>query len=154
MRKAFVSFILEAEKMKRLLIALSLCLLFSSSAEAGKVVLSSKALDPDGLAMAAPGDDGSGQIVCKYELKKSTTAYVEPRKGTTIYLKVIFDKTTITLYSRYLPTTKPLHTAEQSPSFEIVGAGTEWILAWTLESDKGKNGHVIDAVVVASGTCN
>jgi len=42
-----------------------------------------------------------------------------------------------------------------SPSFVIVGADTDWTLAWTIESVKGKNErvHIVDAVEISSGTC-
>jgi len=139
--------------MKRLLIALLFCLVFSSGAEAGKVVLSSHTLDPKDLDMILGGDDGSGQTVCQYSCVKTTSAFVAPRKKTTLYLKVLTGDTEMTQYSHYLETTKPFYSAAQCPSFEIVGAGTKWTLAWTLENDKGKRGHVIDAVEVLSGTC-
>jgi len=42
-----------------------------------------------------------------------------------------------------------------SPGFVIVGEGTEWTLAWTIESVKGKNErvHIVDAIEISSGTC-
>jgi hypothetical protein len=70
-------------------------------------------------------------------------------------LRVLTSDEDMSLYSRYFSTESTFSASYQCPSFTIVGAGTEWTLAWTIESIKGKKErvHVVDAVELASGTC-
>jgi len=152
MRKAFVSFILEAEKMKRLLIALALCLVLSPVAEAKKVTISASPIGD--MVGSSSSDTSSGEpvTVCSYAHDGYVTAFVHVRKGMSLHLKVVAGNETMDLSSWYFSREINFNASYRSPSFNVVGAGTAWTLAWTIETDKGK-GRIVDAIELASGTC-
>jgi len=76
-----------------------------------------------------------------------------------LHLKVIANDETMDIRSWYFgwyPDREISWNASyNSPSFVIVGENTDWTLAWTIESVKGKNERVriVDAVEISSGTC-
>ena len=150
MRKAFILlFHLEAEKMKRLLIALLLCFVFSSVAQAGKVGIAfsnDPVLDETQNAPAPGSDIGS----CQYTSQIPFTVFVRGRKGLEIALQVVSNDEMASLYSRLIGRI-PNVGATHFPNFEV-DSGVSWSLVWTLSRVKGK-GKILDAVEVASGTC-
>lgn len=138
--------------MKRLLIALVLCLVLSPVAEAKKVDLIARPMD--GLTGSSSADTSSGTpvIVCSYKSTEYVYASVYVRAGMSLHLKVIAGDETMDLDSWFFTRQVRYNVFYRHPSFQIVGAGTEWTLAWTIESSKGK-GRIVDAVELASGTC-
>lgn len=140
--------------MKRLLIALLLCLVFSSGAEARKVTLTSNPIGD--LDEAAGSDTSSGVPVatCEYTCTSPTHAFVHVRRGMSINLKVLVGDEELSLYSRHFDRESTFTTTDVCPIFAVV-QGSDWTLAWTIETSQGKRGkvRVVDATELASGTC-
>jgi len=140
--------------MKRLLIALLLCLVFSAGAEARKVTMSADPLG--GLDMAQGSDTSSGVPVatCEYTCIGETSAFVHVRRGMSVNLKVLAGDAEMSLYSRLFDSESTFTTKGVCPAFAVV-QGTDWTLAWTIETSQGKKGkvRVVDAMELASGTC-
>ncbi len=136
--------------MKRLLIALFLCIVFSSVAQAGKPGFRD-ANDP-GLdeVLKGPGDN-SVNGSCEYSCVEPFTATVDGRKRMVLALQLVNDNEVVNLYTGTFTRTVTW-IPRQCPRFEV-NAGDSWTLAWTLSRPNGK-GHIIDAIEVTSGTCN
>jgi len=142
--------------MKRLLIALALCLVLSPVAEAKKVTIISSSWTTTDKVQTSQADPESGMVTCSYMFEGTTYVSAHVRPGMTISLRVIYGDTTEQLYHVDSWREINLNTSFRRPKFDVVGpVGTEWILAWTVESLKGKNErlHISDAIDVASGTC-
>lgn len=130
--------------MKRVLIALFLCLIFSASAHAKKTeIFYSKA---GALTLNQNAETGS----CVYTCTAEFSASVHAHKSSALTFNLLLDNETVNLFARPFTTTTD-YSGRSCPTFQVV-AGTNWTLAWALESDKG-NGRIIDAVEQLSGTC-
>jgi hypothetical protein len=150
MRKAFISLYLEAEKMKRLLIALVICFVFSSVAQAGKSGFGPMRKGAMNEVSHAPSQEG-GVPYCTYEGYLEYAVYVKARKDMLLAFELVTNNESANLYTRSFSHTENL-AARYLPNFEV-DAGTSWTLYWTLMRTKGK-GHIIDVIEVESGTCN
>lgn len=137
--------------MKRLVIALLLCVVFSSGAEAKKVTLMSGGIGELDYTLGSDTSSGTPITICQYECTDTTGVFVHARKSMTLNLQVIAGDTTMSLYSFPFDREMTFSVSNICPRFEVV-QGTSWTMAWTLESNKGK-GRVVDAVELASGTC-
>jgi len=159
MRKAFVSFILEAEKMKRLLIALALCLVLSPVAEAKKVTLSARPIGEIPGTSSSDTSSGTPVTVCTYTYQGRVSALVNLRTEMSLHLAVIVNDDMMDLrswhFGWYPGREISWNASYKDPSFVIVGEDTEWTLAWVIESfnDKNQRVRIVDAVEISSGTC-
>jgi len=130
--------------MKRVLIALFLCLIFSASAHAKKPeIFYSKA---GVLALNQHAETKS----CIYTCTAEFSATVHAHKSSALTFNLLLDNETVNLFTR--PFEKTTDYSGRSCPRIVVDAGTNWALVWALESDKG-NGRIIDAVEQLSGTC-
>jgi hypothetical protein len=149
MRKAFISLHLEAEKMKRLLIALLVCFVFSPVAQAGKPSIGN--WNDPGLTRTdnapLPGSDiGS----CTYEGDEAYSVFVRARRNTELSMALVTDTETVSLYTRVTGSITSFGTSYR-PYFEV-DSGVSWTLVWMLSSTKGKH-KIVDLVEVTSDTC-
>lgn len=145
--------------MKRLLIAFALCLVFSTGAEAKKVMISAQPIGDIPGTSSSDNSSGTPVTVCTYSYDGYISALVNIRTSMSLHLQVITDNETMDLRSWHFgwyPSREISWNANfDSPGFVIVGEGTDWTLAWTIESVKGKNERVriVDAIEISSGTC-
>jgi len=145
--------------MKRLLIALALCLVLSPVAEAKKVTLSANPIGDIPGSSSSDTSSGTPVTMCTYTYAGYISARVNLRTTMSLHLTVLVNGESMDIRSWYFDwypgreiSFNPYY---NSPSFVIVGADTDWTLAWTIESVKGKNErvHIVDAVEISSGTC-
>ena len=129
--------------MKRLLIVLSLCLVFSSSVYAKKPMI--KSVRSGGLSEVV------GTTSCEYSFMSDFSANLHAHKGMAAELKVLVDNEAISLYSMGFSETADIVPCICPGPFYI-DMGKDWSLVWVLESTRGQ-GHIIDAVEMVSGTC-
>ena len=135
--------------MKRLLIALLLCLFFSTGAEAKRVMITASPIG--GLDETGATDPESGIPICDYSHEGYISAFVHVRAGMTVSLMVIVGDQTMSLNSWIFSRETTFNASYVNPRFTVVGVN-DWILAWTVESGKGKE-RIIDSIELASGTC-
>jgi len=135
--------------MKRLLIALFICFVFSSVAQAGKTGLGTARNGSLVEKSHGPGEPG-GIPYCTYTADSSYGVYVHARKDMMLAFELVTGNTSANLYTKFYTQTVS-DGARYSPSFEVP-AGTSWTLYWTLTRVKGK-GHIIDVIEVESGSC-
>jgi len=135
--------------MKRLLIALFICFVFSSVAQAGKPAIgywNNPGMTRTDNAPLPGSDTGS----CTYTGDSYYTVFVRARKNTEISMQVISDTETVNLYTRLIGSITSVGTSYR-PNFEV-DSGVSWTLVWVLSTTNGK-GRILDAVEVTSGTC-
>ena len=135
--------------MKRLLIALFICFVFTPVAQAGKPVISfwnNPGLDVTEKAPLPGSDIGS----CEYTSNKFYSVFVRARKNTELSMQVITDTETVSLYTRVIGSITSVGTSYR-PNFEV-DQGVSWTLVWTLSTTKGK-GRILDVAEVTSGHC-
>lgn len=128
--------------MKRVLVALFLCVVFSFSAHAKKQMIGTSTIG--GLHLSTDG------LMCKYTCTRSFSASVHTHKSTKLLFNLLVDDVSVPLDSWSFPETDNF-TGGWCNAF-YVGPGKSWAVAWTLESTKGK-GRIIDAAEGLSGTC-
>ena len=142
--------------MKRLLIALAVCLVLSPVAEAGKVTFTTASWTSTDKVQTSQADPDSGIVTCSYMFEGTTFASAYVRAGMTISLRVVVGKDTEQLYHKDMERTINQNVQYSRPKFDVIGpTGTEWVLAWTVERLNGKKQrlHIVDAIEAASGTC-
>lgn len=137
--------------MKRVLIALLLCFIFSSEIQAKKVQI--------GLTRGQGINSASEGGGCVYEISGFYSAYAHAHKSNELVLKALVGDRVTTVWDldAFFPeTTDPIQNKiawpEDSSKWKA-DYGENWSLVWSLQSTKGK-GRVIDAVEMTSGTCN
>ena len=135
--------------MKRLLITLFICFVFSPVAQAGKPGIES--WDDPGLDTTDPAPlPGGGNGPCTYTGKKPYAVFVRARRNTEISMQLVTDTGTTSLFTRMVGNITSVGTSYR-PNFQV-DQGVSWTLVWTLSSTKGK-GKILDAVEVTSGHC-
>jgi len=129
--------------MKRVLVALLLCFVFSFSAHAKKQMIGTSTIG--GLV-----DLSTDVSSCKYTCSAGFSASVHTHKSTKLVFNLLVDDVSVPLDSWSFSETDNF-TGGWCNVF-YVGSGKSWEVAWTLESIKGK-GRIIDAAEGLSGTC-
>jgi hypothetical protein len=132
--------------MKRVIIALLLCFIFSSEIQAKKVIISSASA---GTFRQVPATAN----ICMYQMTSNYQASVHAHKTNALELRVLVgDEVQPPLYYKYFAETDNWTANENSETWEV-DSGESWSMVWVLKRTKGK-GHVIDAIEMESGTCN
>ena len=132
--------------MKRVIIALLLCFIFSSEIQAKKVMISSASA---GTFRQVPATVNN---TCKYQMTSNYQASVHAHKTNALELRVLVgDEVQQLLAYKYFEKTDNWTENENSATW-AVDSGESWSMVWVLQRTKGK-GHVIDAWEMESDTC-
>ena len=132
--------------MKRVIIALLLCFVFSSEIQAKKVLISSASA---GTYTQVPATVNN---TCMYQITSTYQASVHVHKTNAVEFRALVgDEVQPPMVYRYFSVSKNMTVSTRNGTWEA-DSGEVWSLVWVLQRTKGK-GHVIDAVEMESGTC-
>jgi len=133
--------------MKRVLIALILCFIFSSEVQAKKVMISSTT---PGTFRQVPA---TANNTCMYEIISNYQASVHAHKTNALELRVLAgNEVQPPLVYKYFEETDNWTENGGRGGTWVADSGESWLMVWVLQRTKGK-GHVIDAAEMESGTC-